>query len=388
MKRHFAVLCLMVCLAAAAMGQGIEFFHGTWSEALAKAKSEEKLIFVDAYASWCGPCKRMAAQTFTQPKAGEFYNSNFICMKIDMEKPENSDFASKYTVASYPTLMYIDAEGKVVLKEVGFKEVDPLLELGKKALGKMSNSQSYERQYNEGNRDPQLVFNYVKSLNRSGQPSLKITNEYLNTQKDLSTEFNLRFIHEGAVECDSRVFDLLLKYRPQITALVGEEQVRVKLEAACRNTVKKALELKNLALLKEAKDKMKVAVPDRALHFGNDSDMRYYAAIRDIDQYLKSAKNFQKTEIKSNASLLNDLVITLLRNFPEEPKVLKQAEKWAGEVAKKTGMPEHYLTWADIYNRMGNKEKARATANKAKEFVGENDNGMKAKIDYFLQMIG
>ncbi|MDO8970421.1 MAG: thioredoxin family protein, partial [Saprospiraceae bacterium] len=61
-----------------ASAQGIEFFSGTWPEALEKAKKEELLIFVDAYASWCGPCKRMAAQTFPDPKAGEFFNANFL----------------------------------------------------------------------------------------------------------------------------------------------------------------------------------------------------------------------------------------------------------------------------------------------------------------------
>ena len=66
--------------------QGIEFFKGTWEEALAEASAKEKLIFVDAYAVWCGPCKRMAKNVFTQDKVGEFFNKNFVNMKIDMEK--------------------------------------------------------------------------------------------------------------------------------------------------------------------------------------------------------------------------------------------------------------------------------------------------------------
>jgi thiol-disulfide isomerase/thioredoxin len=388
MKQLISSIFFTTCFTAISLAQGIEFFHGAWSEALAKAKTEDKLIFVDAYASWCGPCKRMAAQTFTNEKAGTFYNANFICLKIDMEKAENADFADKYPVSSYPTLFFIDATGKIVAKDLGFKEVDPLIEIGKKALGKMSNSVNYERQYQEGNRDPQFLFDYVKSLNRSGQASLKVTNEYLNTQKDLSTDFNLKFIHEGAVEADSRVFDLLVKHRAAVSALVGEEAVKIKLLSACKNTLKKAIEFKNEALLTEAKSKIKTAVPDGAVHFINEADMQYYAATKNIDAYIKAAKTFEKTELKNNAARLHDLVITMLRAFPEDPKILKQTEKWAKQAAEKSGMPEFYMTWADIYHRMGNKEKAKATALKAKEAVGDKDNGMKAKIDYFIQMLG
>lgn len=53
---------------------GIQFFHGTWAEALAKSKAENKLIFLDAYATWCGPCKMMKRLTFTNAEVIEFYS--------------------------------------------------------------------------------------------------------------------------------------------------------------------------------------------------------------------------------------------------------------------------------------------------------------------------
>ena len=76
---------LVLFLATSVQAGGIDFFHGTWEEALEKAKKEDKLIFVDAYTTWCGPCKRMSKQVFPQDAVGEFYNKNFVSMKIDME---------------------------------------------------------------------------------------------------------------------------------------------------------------------------------------------------------------------------------------------------------------------------------------------------------------
>lgn len=385
MKKTISLASFVLLLAAAAAAQGIDFFHGTWPEALAKAKAEKKLIFVDAYASWCGPCKRMSSQTFPDPKAGEFFNPNFICLKIDMEKPENAEFAGKYPVSAYPTLMFIDAEGKVAFKQVGAMGVDALLEFGQKALGGQDKSPEYEKKYQDGNREPEFLFEYVRALNRAGKPSLKITNEYLGTQKDLATPANLRFILEGAVEADSRVFGLLIKHRDKIVAQEGAEAVNARIELACKNTVRKAIEFKDPALLKEAKDKMAQARPERAETFASESDLKYYAVTKDVQQYLKAIRTYQKNTVKNNAAKMHDLVIDLVRTFPNEAKALDQAEEWAEKAAENGGLPEYYLTLADVYKRQGNKAKAREAAEKARHANNGADNNLGPKIDYFLE---
>ena len=387
MKHILQTIFISLFFIPVVQAQGIEFFHGTWPEALEKAKTEEKIIFVDAFASWCGPCKKMASQTFPDPKVGDYFNANFINMKIDMEKPENAEFAEKYPVGSYPTLMFIDATGKIVMKEVGAKTVDQLIQTGQKAMGKNDKSVDYEKKYNEGSRDPQLMFDYVRALNASGKPSLKITNEYLNTQKDLTSEFNLKFILEGAVDADSRVFDLLMKYQKEITKTAGDLAVATRIEKACRNTLRKAIEFKNEALLEETKAKMKSALPEKADNFALTADMDYYHATKDVKKYLKAAQAFQKSEVKNNSALLHDHVIRILRAFPDEISVVEQAQKWAKTAAENGGLPEYYLTLADIYKRLDNADKARSAAIKARELAGDKDPNLKMKIEYFIQSL-
>lgn len=386
-QKYLLLVCLMPLLAGIRLSaQGIEFFHGTWPEALEKAKAENKLIFVDAFASWCGPCKKMAASVFPDSKAGEFFNPNFVNLKIDMEKPENAEFARKFPVGSYPTLMFLDSEGKLVLKDVGARPVEGLLELGRKALSKQGNTINFEAAYNEGRRDSQFMFDYVKWLNRTGKPSLKITNEYFKTQNNLDTRFNLLFLIEGTTEADSRVFDQLIQRRSGAEAVAGKDAVAKQLERACRNTVKKAIEFRNADLLDEAKNKCEKALPEMAGQFALESDMSYYAGVGDARKYLKAAQSFQKNHVK-NATKQHDLVISMLRAFPDEPKVLEQAEKWSRQAAENGGRPEYFLTLAEIYKRQGKNDLARRAAEDARKAIGEEDNGMRGKIEYFLQSL-
>ena len=105
-------IALMMC--SSVTGQGMEFFHGKWEDALKMAQEQNKLIFVDAYTTWCGPCKRMSAQVFPQPEVGTFFNANFINVKMNMEDEQGRKFGSKYPVSAYPTFFWIDPDGNVV----------------------------------------------------------------------------------------------------------------------------------------------------------------------------------------------------------------------------------------------------------------------------------
>ena len=87
MKRLILLPLLLFALLCKAQGeQGITFFKGSFNEALAEAKKQNKPLFVDFYATWCVPCKRMAKEVFTLPEVGEYFNSRFISLQIDAEE--------------------------------------------------------------------------------------------------------------------------------------------------------------------------------------------------------------------------------------------------------------------------------------------------------------
>ena len=115
---------------------GIKFFQGSLKEAKAKAKKENKLIFIDCYTTWCGPCKSMAKKTFVNKEVGEYYNKNFICLKMDMEKGEGIKIAGNYSIEAYPTYLFLDSKGEVKHRDLGFIDATRFIEVGKTALTK------------------------------------------------------------------------------------------------------------------------------------------------------------------------------------------------------------------------------------------------------------
>jgi thioredoxin 1 len=92
----------------------IHFFHGTWDQAVAKAKQEKKRIFLDAYASWCGPCKTMEKEVFTTPVVAAYFNNGFISIKVDMEKGEGPALAKRLSsIDGYPSLLFFGPNGNL-----------------------------------------------------------------------------------------------------------------------------------------------------------------------------------------------------------------------------------------------------------------------------------
>ena len=135
MKLFFSICALS--LMSLGLSAQIEFFQGTFEEAKAKAAQEDKLIFVDAYTSWCGPCKWMDKNTFTDANVAAYYNENFINVKINMEKGEGPTLARKYRVMAYPTLLYVKGNGDVAHRALGAKGADDFLKVGKDASAKL-----------------------------------------------------------------------------------------------------------------------------------------------------------------------------------------------------------------------------------------------------------
>ena len=343
--------------------QGIDFFKGSWDEALAEASQQKKIIFVDAYAVWCGPCKRMSRDVFPNAQVGEFFNEHFINLKMDMERGEGLSFRKKYPVSAFPTLLFINGDGDVVYSTKGARGVDQFIQLGQQVLAQYDESPKYAEKYEAGDRDPELIFNYVKALNEAGKSSLRISNDYLYglSESEMSSDFNLMFILEAAVEADSRIFDLLVKYRGQIERAASRQAVADRIAAACAATVAKAIDYNSWILAEEAIEKMQAHLPERAKAFELQSEMQFAVATKNEEQFVGAAKSYMKLPEGKTAEALHKSAQLLVSEFKESEKAVQLAVKIAGKAAQSDPSSTRLLFLALLQEEAGQRSKAVKT---------------------------
>lgn len=150
-------------------GEGIKFEKSTFGEALVKAKNENKLLFIDCYTSWCGPCRMMANQVFTLPEVGAFFNVRFINIKMDMEKGEGKDLAKKYNITGYPTMMLLDGDGNIVQRLVGARNDKELMRVVSEASNPETGYAASKAAYEKGVRTGTVIMGYTRAMKESGE---------------------------------------------------------------------------------------------------------------------------------------------------------------------------------------------------------------------------
>lgn len=161
MKKIITAFVLFFGATSLQAQEHITFQSISFAEAKAKAKVENKLIFLDGYTSWCAPCKWMEGNVFNQKEVADFYNANFINTKFDCEKGEGIDIAKTYGIRSFPTYLFLDAEGTLVYRTQSRMEVDQFLVEGRQALNKDFHIPTIVARFASGERDPKFLLRYI-----------------------------------------------------------------------------------------------------------------------------------------------------------------------------------------------------------------------------------
>ncbi|MCO5260987.1 MAG: thioredoxin family protein [Crocinitomicaceae bacterium] len=115
--------------------EGIKFMNLTYDEAIKLSAQTGKPIFIDCYTEWCGPCKMLSKNTFTDSNVGNFFNKNFINIKIEMEKDaDGPNLARMFRVRAYPTMLYVNGKGELIKQSLGYVTPDQLLSVATQVI--------------------------------------------------------------------------------------------------------------------------------------------------------------------------------------------------------------------------------------------------------------
>lgn len=354
-------------IGALAFAQGIKFEDSNFAAILAKAKKENKLVFVDAYASWCGPCKLMVKNIFPLQTVGDFYNSHFVNAKIDMEKGEGIGLAKKYNVKAFPTYLFINGDGEEVHRTLGYVEEKDFIQFAKDAEDPNKRLTALKQKFENGEKDPEFLKNLAGlTIYNDSEFAGKVLDRYFQQKTTLDQE-DVQMLLSGTQSTESPLYKIFQAKKSEIIKILPEDKYAKFDKNIKLNTVLKKsynadtkswndsyflAESQKFMTKDEAEKMLKRAKAGRALKN------------KDIPTYEKLMLELYKDSSAASSEELNSLAWNFFENVSTKAS-LEKAVTWAQESVKKDENYANTDTLANLYNKIGDKKNAKIWAEKS-----------------------
>jgi thiol-disulfide isomerase/thioredoxin len=319
--------------------EGIAFNHDTWGNILKKAKAENKMIFMDCYTSWCGPCKVLAKTVFKDPKVAVLMNEKFINVKVDMEKGEGVDLKAKFEVKAFPTLLFFSPKGEVEHRIVGSVPSDTFIKEANLALsGKGLNS--YQQKYRMGVRDTTFLKEYIQITNASylKEEAKAASLEYftiVGLQQMLSSD-GWEIFKENINDTYSVPFLYFWDSRPLFIEKFGLKEVNQKANTAWNTYARSFAKMSGNKCLFDEVGFNKYIGYMKAKDVKNIEDVKFYALV-DIYGNLGNWTGYADL-IDARIKTIDDIGLMMLYNYP-----MRVDQKCADATVRKRG-----LKWVEL----------------------------------------
>jgi thiol-disulfide isomerase/thioredoxin len=353
--------------------RSIIFESGKWQEIKDKAKKENKLIFVDCYTTWCGPCKSMSKNIFTNDTVADFFNKNFICAKFDMEKDEGLMLSKEYNINRYPTFIFADGDGNLVHRGCGLQPVNSFIELGNNALDPQKHFINYEEQYKKGNRDASFILSYLRVMEAGGVNIKEVKDDYFITQKesDLTSQINWAILYRFTNDLKSREFKYIMNHKDEYAKIYTLDSVNMLIDynismalipVVFKDTTGKAFS----DFMVDIK-KSKVPNVEEIELCGK---MFLTSAKEKWNDYAVIAVAYIEKYKMDDSRELNDVAWNFYENINDK-SLLEKALIWAKQSVNLKPRDTNYDTYACLMFKLGNKDEAIKLEEEAIKFAKE-----------------
>jgi thiol-disulfide isomerase/thioredoxin len=387
MKNQFYALFIFSFLGfkGQTASEGIKFEHQSWQKILHKAETEKKLIFLDAYASWCGPCKWMAKNVFTDNEVASYYNKTFINAKIDMELDEGPDLAAKYGVMAYPTFLFIDASGKVVHRICGGMQTPDFINQGKIALNIKERFSALENNYSTNNQSETAAYDYFGAAELACTDFYQEVKNYLDriNSDQFYSEKNFSIIERFISDFNHQSFTYLLQNYDKGIKLYGKKRLDEKIANVYQNAIVDACREGNDKYIEVIRSHFSAQPNAPVQMLSAFTAMSWSRETGDTSVFFNSAIEYADNFLQESPSGLNNLAWTFYE-ATSNPAHLSKALLWAEKSIALAPDYSNTDTYAHLLFKKGKYEDAYKQAQSAIDIgkkMGENVKGTEELLE-------
>ena len=369
MKNTLILLAFALSTSLLAQDRSIEFKHYTFDEALKASKAENKPIFMDCFAVWCGPCKWMSANIFTKNDVADYFNKNFICVKFDMEKGEGIDLAKEFGIRAYPTLIFVNGNRELVMKSIGAsRETADYIALGENAKSDEFNLIALAKNVAANRGDAAYMSKYFDIMSGAGMVDQEEVNIYFSNipKEEWASEENWNIIMGVVDDITGEVFQDILTDTEKYKAAHGEQVdqfVSYKIQDALRTALysRDANALENYKALLAQVQTWNFNGKDEIVFTAESNRMKRESP----EAYLKYCYENVEKYIWEDANSLNGIAWYFFENSTDA-KYLSAAEKWAAHAVELDSEAHAILdTYANLLMANGKYKEALDAETKA-----------------------
>jgi len=336
----FTAAFFLLFIANESLGQSIQFSEVTsekeWKQLLAKSKKEKKPVFIDIYATWCGPCKKMDKEIFSDASVGELYNSRFINAKIDGESEYGKVLAEAFELTGYPSMYFMDYEQFIYGKIVGFRDIEDFNSFGQRIDEKKDALKEFNKAFDQKKASLAQIKEYVGLLNELGMDvkATEVSEAFITSmsETDILSVDGKSILLSTALHLDKPIVKTVIDKSDAIKSAWGEEDYMAFLSSIFETSLLKAIEDTN-AVLKDRIISEFLPVyfsgEPESLPYGAFVTNKYYAmGMGDYEAYNKSLEDYFKQQGDYGQNILVQELSEVLQNNELPEEVLEYSVQW------------------------------------------------------------
>ena len=369
------LLLAFVLLSSVSFAQSkVDFIHDDYSTALLKSKESQKQLMVMFYADWCPHCSVMKTTVLNDEGVIAMLNSTYVCLQINIDKPESKELMKKFGVLTFPTFIFIDGNENMLYNMVGEMKKDDFLAEAKKSLNPRLHLSFLKAQYERDTLNGNKCLNYLNGIRRGidKNKTAGIASNYMSSVKEeqIVSLLNWRILAYAVNDLTSKDLPTMLKYRNEFAKLITSTRVETKINnvvsLSFKNDVTK-LDSANYSKNKDfARNEMKVNVDSLAFKY----DIQLYENLKDWPKYNAVAKKMLSKMLWDDAAKINDIVKNYVRHISSTSD-LKIASGWMNRSLELNNNYEANFIQSKLYLKLKNFPEAIKYARVAKKYVVE-----------------